>query len=61
MNDRDNRKMRNPMTPFRVGDDWNGETLTAELKTDRFWNNEGENILYYFRDGIVSLIDGDFT
>ena len=61
MNDRDNRKMRNPMTPFRVDDSWNGDTLTAEIKTDRFWNNEGENIVYYFRDGVVSLIDGDFT
>lgn len=61
MNDRDNRKMRNPMTPFRVDDSWNGETLTAEIKSDRFWSNQGENIVYYFRDGVVSLIDGDFT
>jgi hypothetical protein len=49
------------MTPFRVDDSWNGETLTAEIKSDRFWSNQGENIVYYFRDGVVSLIDGDFT
>lgn len=61
LNDRDNRKIRNPKTPFRVDDSWNGDTLIADLKTDRFWNNEGTDLVYYFRDGVVSIIDGDFT